>query len=77
MWTEDSPELTKELLEDLRRYTEYGWGHAITASLLNRWHPVRLTNRDVAQLRRLMKQMDARLGGMWVPDREGRFADEQ
>ena len=28
MQTEDAPELTPEFLEDLRRYTEYGWGPA-------------------------------------------------
>ena len=44
MQTEDAPELTPEFLEDLRRYTEYGWGPGITAALLNRWHPVALTN---------------------------------
>lgn len=43
MQTEDAPELTPEFLEDLRRYTEYGWGPGITAALLNRWHPVALT----------------------------------
>ena len=52
MQTEDAPELTPEFLEDLRRYTEYGWGPGITAALLNRWHPVALTNLDVIRLRR-------------------------
>ena len=42
----------KKFLEDLRRYTEYGWGPGITAALLNRWHPVALTNLDVIRLRR-------------------------
>ena len=51
MQTEDAPELTPEFLEDLRRYTEYGWGPGITAALLNRWHPVALTNLDVIRLR--------------------------
>ena len=52
MQTEDAPELTPEFLEDLRRYTEYGWGPGITAALLNRRHPVALTNLDVIRLRR-------------------------
>ena len=52
MQTEDAPELTPEFLEDLRRYTEYGWGPGITAALLNRWHPVALTSQDVIRLRR-------------------------
>lgn len=43
MQTEDAPELTPEFLEDLRRYTEYGWGPGITAAL---------TNLDVIRLRR-------------------------
>ena len=52
MQTEDAPELTPEFLEDLHRYTEYGWGPGITAALLTRWHPVALTNLDVIRLRR-------------------------
>lgn len=47
MQTEDAPELTPEFLEDLRRYTEYGWGPGITAALLNRWHPVALNHSGI------------------------------
>lgn len=55
MQTEDAPELTPEFLEDLRRYTEYGWGPGITAALLNRWHPVALTNAVFLTLKKPMK----------------------
>ena len=52
MLPEVAPELAPEFLADLRRFTEYAWGPGITAALLNRWHPVALTNLDVIRLRR-------------------------
>ena len=61
MQTEDAPELTPEFLEDLRRYTEYGWGPGITAALLTRWHRVALTTLDVIRPRRRLGRAAARV----------------
>jgi len=42
----------EELLEDLLRYSEYGWRERRIATLLARRYPV-LTEADVRKLRRL------------------------
>ena len=42
----------EELLEDLLRYSEYGWRERRIATLLARY-PVALTEADVRKLRRL------------------------
>ena len=43
----------EELLEDLLRYSEYGWRERRIATLLARRYPVALTEADVRKLRRL------------------------
>lgn len=42
----------EELLEDLLRYSEYGWRERRIATLLARRYPVALTEADVRKLRR-------------------------
>ena len=43
----------EELLEDLLRFSEYGWRERRIATLLARRYPVALTEADVRKLRRL------------------------
>lgn len=45
--------MPEELLEDLLRYSEYGWRERRIATLLARCYPVALTEADVRKLRRL------------------------
>ena len=54
----------EELLEDLLRYSEYGWRERRIATLLARRYPVALTEADVRKMRRLGQKMlrPARIG---------------
>ena len=51
--TKELAAVPEELLEDLLRYSEYGWRERRIATLLARRYPVALTEADVRKLRRL------------------------